>query len=177
MNDTRDSARQLAICQSTLIRAHGRVRVYLWRHWDWPERHRQARFLPWVLTTLWEGMRQFPNQTALAGYLQREGREFCQDALNESRIALRFLGLAGIGLVLVAALAVAIAWLNLEPFSEVASAFWAGDIVGAPLWILFFSLELVEFRTARYLSAALETAIERLEGGEDGRRGEGKIPS
>ncbi|HEY7126989.1 MAG TPA: hypothetical protein VH540_23835 [Ktedonobacterales bacterium] len=162
MNNTRESARQMAACRSILIRTHSRVRVYLWRRWDWWDKQRQARFLPWVLTTLWEGIRQFPNQEALAGYLQSEGRQFCQNALNESRTALRFLALAGAGLVLVAGLALTISLLNLESFYELESALWAGVIVGAPLWILFFSVELIEYRTARYLSAAIETAIERL---------------
>jgi hypothetical protein len=163
MNNARDSARQMAACRSILIRTHSRARVYLWRRWDWWDKYRQARFLPWVLTTLWEGIRQFPNQAALAAYLQGEGRQFCQNALNESRTALRFLGLAGAGLVLVAGLAVMFSLLQLDNFSELESALWAILIVGTPLWIVFFSLELVEYRTARYLLAAIETAIERLE--------------
>ena len=148
------------------------MRVYLWRRWDWWDKHRQARFLPWVLTTLWEGIRQFPsvqgqaNQTALAGYLQSEGRQFCQNALNESRTALRFLALAGAGLVLAATLAASFELLQLDSLSELGSVLWAVVIVGTPLWILFFLMEWVEYRTARYLSAAIETAIERLEQAE-----------
>jgi hypothetical protein len=153
----------MAACRSILIRTHSRVRVYLWRRWDIWERAEQARFLPWVLTTLWEGIRQFPNQAALARYLQHEGRQFCQDALREARTALRFLGLAGVGLVLVLGLALLIGLLNLSAFSELESVLWAIAIVGTPLWILFLSVELIEYRAARYLSAAIETAIERLE--------------
>lgn len=167
MNDARNVARQREACRSMLIRTHSRVRIYLWRRWDWWDRHRQARFLPWVLTTLWEGIRQFPNQASLAAYLQSEGRQFCQNALRESRTALRFLGLAGAGLVVVAVLAVIVGLLQLQSFSELESVCWAGIIVGTPLWIVFFALEWVEYRTARYLSAAIETAIERLERAED----------
>ncbi len=173
MNNPRDAARQMAACRSILIRTHSRVRVYLWRRWDVWDRAGQARFLPWVLTTLWEGIRQFPstqeqnNRTALAAYLQSEGRQFCQNALNEARTALRFLGFAGAGLVLVAGLTVTGSLLQLDAFSELASALWAAVLIGIPLWILFFSLELVEYRTARYLSAAIETAIERLESARD----------
>ncbi len=167
MNDARESARQMAACRSILIRTHSRVRVYLWRRWDWWDKHRQARFLPWVLTTLWEGIRQFPNQAALAGYLQSEGRQFCQNALDESKTALRFLALAGAGLVLAATLAAAFELLRLDAWSELESALWACVIVGMPFWILFFLMEWVEYRTARYLSAAIETAIERLGQGEE----------
>ena len=169
MNDTRDSARQMAACQGILIRTHSRVRVYLWRRWDSWDRVGQTRLLPWVLTTLWEGIRQFPNQATLARYLQGEGRQFCQNALNESRTALRFLGVAGVGLVGVAGLALAIALLHLNALSQVEAALWAAAIIGIPLWMVFFALELVEYRTARYLTVAIETAIERLEGAEEGK--------
>ena len=161
MHDTRDSARQLATCRAILLRAHSRVRVYLWRRWEFRHPAGDAQLMTWTLTTLWNAMLQFPNQALLASYLKQDGRRFCQDALSESLTSLRFLRVAGVVVVALAGLAITLDVLNLA--QGLTPILWVVVIVGVPLWLVFFLLEVVEYRSARYLSAAIETAIERLE--------------
>lgn len=158
MDETGPSIRQLAACQAILVRAHGRVRAHLWRRWHLWERARNPEIINWALLALWNGITRFPNQALLASYLQGDGRQFCLDTMNEARTTLRFI-VAG-GVILVAVGVGAFGLLGILP--NLAGMLLVGSALTLPIWLVFLALEWIEYRTASYLSVAVDTAIRRL---------------
>ncbi len=158
MYEARHAARQFGACQAILVRTHCRVRTHLWQRWYIWGGSANPEMISWALAALWQSILQYPNRALLATYLQDQGRQFCLDTLREARSTLRFLGVMGTLIIALAGSAVALR--DLMPI--LAPILFVCTGVGTPIWLVFLGVEWIEYRTATYLTVAVEIAIERL---------------